>query len=140
MMNALDASVLFGAVFEKGAGYEIANRALYGLSGPVCTTEACLTEAMYLAGNRVGWQAQERLWTLTDIYRIEIESPDIALVQNLMRRYKDVPMDFADATLVALASEEPQVRIATFDSDFVAYRRDDGSPVPLVGERLLGWE
>lgn len=57
-----------------------------------------------------------------------------------MRRYRDVPMDFADATLVALASEGPLVKIATFDSDFLAYRRDDGAPVPLLGDRLLGWE
>ena len=49
-------------------------------------------------------------------------------------------MDFADATLVALASTEKSVRIATFDSDFLAYRRDDGTPVPLVDDRLLGWE
>lgn len=55
-----------------------------------------------------------------------------------MDRYRDVPMDFADATLVALASSAPQVRIATFDSDFYTYRCDDRSPVLLVGDRLLG--
>ena len=47
-----------------------------------------------------------------------------------MGRYRDVPMDFADATL---ASADSSVRIATFDSDFLACRRDAGS----VGERLV---
>jgi predicted nucleic acid-binding protein len=57
-----------------------------------------------------------------------------------MNRFHDVPMDFADGTLVALASAEPALRIATFDADFVAYRCEDGSPVLLVDDRLLGWD
>ena len=65
---------------------------------------------------------------------------DLELTERLMRRYRDVPMDFADATLVALASSESRVRIATFDSDFLAYRLDDGAPVPLVDDRLLSWK
>ncbi len=95
---------------------------------------------MYLAGNRVGWRAQEQLWDFVDSSELQVVRPSIVLVQKLMRRYRDVPMDFADATLVTLASEDPQVKVATFDSDFNAYRREDGSPVPLVGDWLLGWD
>ena len=103
------------------------------------TTEACLTEAMYLAGSRFGWTAQHSLWQTIEAAEIAVLSVDLVRVQRLMRRYRDVPMDFADATLVALASEDTRVRIATFDKDFLAYRRDDGSPVPLVDDGLLGW-
>lgn len=57
-----------------------------------------------------------------------------------MQKHRDVPMDLADATLVAVASVYRSAKVATFDSDFLAYRRDDGTPVPLVGDQLLGWE
>ena len=39
-----------------------------------------------------------------------------------MMKYADVPMDFADATLVALAEERDDTRILTLDSDFHVYR------------------
>ena len=98
-----------------------------------------MTEAMHLAGSRVGWRAQEEIWRVIAATNLSLFPTRFGRIETLMRRYRDVPMDFADATLVALVSEEPGVRIATFDSDFLAYRREDGSPVPLVGDRLLGW-
>ena len=39
-----------------------------------------------------------------------------------MAKYADLPMDLADATLVALAEERGQRRIFTLDSDFRVYR------------------
>lgn len=103
------------------------------------TTEACLTEAMYLAGSRIGRRGQNELWQVFDGLDLSVFTLDMKIVRGLMQRYRDVPMDFADATLVALASAEAAVRVATFDSDFLAYRRTDGTPIPLVGDGLLGW-
>ena len=94
---------------------------------------------MHLAGSRIGWRGQGEIWSLAAATNLSLFPTRLMDIERLMRKYRDVPMDFADATLVALASEEPRVRIATFDSDFLAYRRDDGSAVPLVGDRLLGW-
>ena len=139
-MTAFDASVLYGAVDKRGPRLARCREALLGSSFPALTTEACIAEAMHLAGSRVGWQAQSDLWLIMRDAQVSVMPCDIEVAEKLMRRYRDVPMDFADATLVALASEESQVRIATFDSDFVAYRRDDGTPVPLVDDRLLGWD
>ena len=129
---------MFGYVETRGRRYDASKQCLLRLRGPFGTTEACLAEAMYLAGSRIGTHAQGRIWDLLQAFDVEWLASDPRLVKRLMERYRDVPMDFADATLVALASEDPQVRVATFDSDFHAYRRDDGSPVPLVTDRLLG--
>lgn len=138
-MTAFDASVLFGSLESR---VKVAATARRVLEQPTLriTSEACLTEAMYLAGDRLGWQGQARLWATMHLYQIEIVSFELELAERLMRKYKDVPMDFADATLVALCSEDPRVRVATFDRDFLAYRRDDGSAIPLVGDRLLAWD
>ena len=41
---------------------------------------------------------------------------------GLRRKYADVPMDFADASLVVLAMREGMDRIVSLDSDFEIYR------------------
>ncbi len=137
-MIALDASVLFGAVERHGVRQTASKRVVQGLPGPFVTTEACMAEAMHLAGSRGGWRFQEGIWILVASINLSVATTNFPSLERLMRKYRDVPMDLADSTLVALASEDPRVRVATFDSDFLAYRRDDG--IPLAGDRLLGWE
>ena len=52
-----------------------------------------------------------------------IEDAELPLLQSLMSRYWDRPMDFADATLVYLAKRESLSVILTVDqSDFATYR------------------
>ena len=43
-------------------------------------------------------------------------------VLRLMRKYRDTPMDFADACLICLAGELGTGDIVTLDSDFEVYR------------------
>ena len=43
-------------------------------------------------------------------------------MRELMAKYKDAPMDIADASLVAAAEVSGKQRIFTVDSDFVVYR------------------
>jgi hypothetical protein len=45
-----------------------------------------------------------------------------ANVEKLMKKYRDVPMDLADACLVDLADRFETGRILTLDSDFEIYR------------------
>ena len=41
---------------------------------------------------------------------------------ELIKKYKNVPMDFADATIVAFAEESKIYDIFTLDKDFSIYR------------------
>jgi len=43
-------------------------------------------------------------------------------MRDLMEQYRDIPMDLADASLVASAEALNQQRIFTLDSDFHIYR------------------
>lgn len=45
-----------------------------------------------------------------------------ALVEKLLTKYRDVPMDLADACLVDLADRLETGRILTLDRDFEIYR------------------
>jgi len=54
-----------------------------------------------------------------------ITDADLRALAELMHRYHDRPMDFADATLVHLAARESLTTIVTVDfSDFQTYRID----------------
>lgn len=54
---------------------------------------------------------------------LPIDDSDLPALDNLMLRYADRPMDFADATLVHLAERESLTTVFTVDhDDFETYR------------------
>lgn len=72
-----------------------------------------------------GWQGQRALWKLVHQGALLIHAPTeekILKMQALMEQYEDVPMDIADASLVALAESRGLKRIFTLDKDFHIYR------------------
>jgi len=100
----------------------------------VVTTEAVLVEAAHLAARRGGNHA------LALEFLISAQVPVIALhlpmheqCVHLLRRYADVPMDYADATLVALADRLRITRVFTLDRrGFRSYRGARGVPFELL--------
>jgi predicted nucleic acid-binding protein len=89
------------------------------------TTWPVFTEAMYLLGDARGWNAQRALWQMIERNGLEIatlEANHLARTRALMEKYRDTPMDIADATLVAVAEARSLKRIFTLDSDFEVYR------------------
>lgn len=99
------------------------------------TTWPAFTEAMYRLYTVVGWPAQDRLMALADrgdLLLADIGPATLRRSRELMQRYADVPMDLADATLVALAEEQGLRRIFTVDSDFYVYRLSTGRQLTVV--------
>ena len=52
----------------------------------------------------------------------EIQQNDIARIVELTKKYRDRPMDYADATLVVAAEKTGIKKIISIDSDFDIYR------------------
>ncbi len=78
---------------------------------------------------------QTKLWErLLDQYLLIAEVPNELQRRSheLMEKYRDLPMDLADATVVALTEVSPAPKVFTIDSDFHIYQLRDGEPVPLV--------
>jgi predicted nucleic acid-binding protein len=96
------------------------------LTGPMLTTWPAFTEAMYLLGEAGGWRAQDALWGLVERGDLEIVGQGPAQSERmraLMAKYRDRPMDLADASLVVLAEERRLRDIFTLDrADFSTYR------------------
>ena len=102
---------------------------------PLLTTWPCLTEAMYLVGEAAGHSGQEILWgyVADGLVSLHDLSPDERRrMRDLMTRYADTPMDFADASLVATAETRDLRRILTVDSDFYIYRLANGSVLEVL--------
>ncbi|NJL48848.1 MAG: PIN domain-containing protein [Leptolyngbyaceae cyanobacterium SM2_5_2] len=124
-MILCDAGVLLCLVDRTQPKHVPCTQAINRLAQPLITTWPCLTEAMYLALMRGSWTMQKKLGQLlTDgllsIY--EIQPADYSRILQLMEKYRDLPMDLADATLVLAAENTGLRQILTLDSDFTIYR------------------
>jgi predicted nucleic acid-binding protein len=121
-----DAGPLVAMVDQGEPDHKACVACLPNLKGPMVTTWPAFTEAMYLLGEAGGWRAQETLWNMLHQGDLEIAvqgSDDYERMRFLMQKYRDHPMDLADASLVRLAEERHVRDIFTLDeSDFRTYR------------------
>lgn len=107
-----------------------------GSDAPLVTTEAVLTESTYLL-SRVSGGAVSCIDFVLRGGVVVVPSTNASLrrCRDLMKRYSDLPMDFADSTLVVLAEELNTTAVFTLDRDFEIYRihgRKPFSRIPRV--------
>jgi uncharacterized protein len=124
-VTLVDAGPLVALIDAGEADHERCRAALEELGLPLVTTWPAFTEAIYLLGRAAGWEGQQALWRMVErgALRLEDLSEEQTLrCAELMERYRDHPMDLADATLVALAEVRGWRTIFTLDSDFRSYR------------------
>jgi hypothetical protein len=104
-------------------------------SGPLVTTWPCFTEAMHLVFRSGGFAAQAELWKLRSTGKLilhDLGDAEVKRMAELMEKYRDLPMDLADASLVAAAERLGNRRVFTLDKDFFVYRFADGSAVEVI--------
>ena len=124
-MTLTDAGPLVALIDADESDHELCATALGHLEPPLVTTWPAFTEAMYLLARGGGAAGTQALWRLVTTDRLQLLDLSPLLVRRsaeLMATYADLPMDLADATLVALAEERGLRRVFTLDSDFHVYR------------------
>lgn len=125
-MTLTDAGPLVAIIDRRDQHHARCLAAVATLPAPLLlTTWACLGEAMYLLGREGGHDAQDELWAfIADGFVRVHQSADAetARMRELMRQYRDTPMDFADASLVAAAETLGLRRVFTVDHHFYVYR------------------
>lgn len=121
----VDSGFLIG-LFDEGDPLHGRCRAfLRDYRGRFLTTEAVLTEALALLAQVqqlrcLGWLGDASQAGLLAVDRAPI---DFRTVEKLARKYADLPMDFADASVVLLAMKTGVREILTADRrDFAVYR------------------
>jgi uncharacterized protein len=115
------------ALFDKDDAYhEHAIGFLRDFKGELITNFAVVTEATHLLDFSVQAQTDFLQWLLEGgISVAEILPDDLDRVIELMKKYADLPGDFADATLIALCERLKIKEIASVDKDFTVYRLKD---------------
>jgi predicted nucleic acid-binding protein len=113
------------ALLDRSDPYHLTcQETLSSLDDSLVTVWPVVTEAMYML--RAYWQAQDALWEMIGAGAVEIIPlgiEDLPRMRELMRKYRDQPMDLADAALVRVAERERLRRIFTLDRrDFQIYR------------------
>ncbi|HEX5758389.1 MAG TPA: PIN domain-containing protein [Thermoanaerobaculia bacterium] len=98
--------------------------ALATLDLPLATSPAVLTELFHLLDTPRHLTLAWGFLRSGAIVVLPIGDEDLPDLEALMQRYRDRPMDFADATLVHLARREDLATILTIDDDFETYRID----------------
>lgn len=123
-MILVDAGPLTALIHADDRHHQRCHDAFRNFDRPLATVWPAFTEAMYLL--RFSWKAQDALWEFVRrgaLTFLALESSDVERMHELMAKYRDLPMDLADAALVAVAERERLRRIFTLDhKDFSVYR------------------
>jgi uncharacterized protein len=119
-----DTGALLAYLDRKDRWHRPCREAFAALPLPLVTSEAVLTELFHLVGDNP--RDIHAAWGFARSGAITVAAvsdADLPELDTLMRRYRDRPMDFADATLVHIAGREALSTIFTIDhDDFETYR------------------
>jgi predicted nucleic acid-binding protein len=134
----LDAGPLIAMLDVKDQWHDIVMPAWEATLPRCLTTEPVLVEATHILAGRLGSHTRALEFLIaSEVPVVALPLPLHQQCVHLMQRYADVPMDYADATLVALADRLRLDRIFTLDrKGFRTYRGARGMPleiVPLTG-------
>lgn len=100
---------------------------------PLLTCEPVITETCFLLRHLPIALQQLHHWAAQGMLHIlPLANGNLAPALALMEHYANVPMSFADASLVKHSEVHPEAHIFTLDSDFTIYRRADGTSPPLL--------
>ena len=130
-----DAGPLIALIDPDDPNHDRCRSSLPNFSLPLITTWPAFTEAAYFLHRSGGWPHQEHIWGFVEDETLELHVPspaEVRRMRELMEQYRDIPMDLADASLVATAETRRLRRIFTLDSHFRAYRLRDGSAFEVV--------
>lgn len=120
----IDAGPLVALIHADDRHHKRCTDVLRNLNEPLATVWPAFTEAMYLLG--FSWRAQDALWELIErdvVGFLALDDHDNRRARELMKKYRDLPMDLADAALVSVAERDRISRIFTLDRrDFQLYR------------------
>ena len=110
----VDAGPLVALIDRSDHYHHACREALGTIRDPLGTVWPAFTEAMYLL--RSAARAQRALWDMISVgglRLVEIGLDDCRRMSELMWKYRDLPMDLADAALVRVAERDHLRRIFT---------------------------
>jgi hypothetical protein len=120
----VDAGPLVALLDRSDRHHRACVEASRSIRGPLVSVWPAVTEAMYLLGDST--EAQDALWGMLEeraVVLADLGAADVPRMRLLMHKYRDLPMDLADAALVRIAERDRIHTVFTIDRrDFDVYR------------------
>ena len=123
------------ALIDRSEGrHEECVQWLRDFRGNIFSSEAVLTEVLYLLNFSSRARSAALDFVLSGaIILVPPSLESLKRVKRLMEKYKDIPMDYADATLVSIAEDLSITEVVTFDlKDFGIYRLSSKQPFVIL--------
>jgi hypothetical protein len=137
-MIALDTGPLVALFDKEDDKHHLCTKIFKEINEQLITTWPVITEAFYLLS--FSPRVQDDLWEFIERGIVVVYNLDMnlaAICRRLMKKYQDLPMDFADATLVAVADAENISTIFTLNhKDFKTYKTKYGKHFKLLPPKL----
>lgn len=129
----LDTGPIVALLSRDDSAHRACTAAFESIRGKLLTVEAVLTEAVHLTRRKPeGARACIDFFLRSGALLVPATTQRLARCRDLMVRYADVPMDFADASLVTLAEEFGIGRVLTLDRrGFGTYRWRQSKPFTI---------
>lgn len=132
----LDTSCIVALLDRSERHHRQCEQVVTRLDAPLITCEAVIAESCYLLREIPG--APEAVLENVDLgvflvpYRLVGNAVNVV---RLMKKYGNLPMDFADACLVDMAGDFQTGRVLTLDRDFEIYRWGRNRPFEILLDR-----
>jgi len=112
------------ALFDKNDSYHnTAIDFIKTFKGELITNFAVVTEVTHLLDFSIKAQTNFIQWIINGgLIVVDILEKDLTRILELTIKYSDLPMDFADGSLVVLCDRLKITEIASVDKDFGIYR------------------
>lgn len=119
----IDAGPLVAYYNESDKWHVSAQKFFESYKGKLVTSVAVATEVMWLLSG--DWRVQNEFLNdlQNELYEVEsLNSQDFRYIAELNKKYRDVPGDFADLTIIALSHRLNLENVVSLDADFDIYR------------------
>lgn len=137
----LDTGPIVAFLDDTDAAHRVVVRAFERFAGRFVTTDAVVVEAMHLVSRSPAGPGLliDFLFSSQTAIHSSMSADDLLQAGELMTKYADVPMDFADATLVLLAGRLRITAVCTLDRrGFRTYRSGARKAFDLALDRGAG--
>ena len=112
------------ALFNKNDKYhEKIKDFMKNYEGKLTSTWPVVTEVSHMLDFNIQTQIDFLTWIkLGGVVVEDLEKEDLNRIIELSKKYSDIPMDLADASLIVLSEKMKIKQIITIDSDYYVYR------------------
>ncbi len=128
-----DTGIIVALLDKKDEWHEWTLEQMRVMAVPFLTCEAVITETCFLVAHLPDGKQKVLQLISRGVLQIDFSlSNEIEAIENLMKKYADVPMGLADACLVRLCELHENSVVFTVDGDFMIYRKNGRQAIPLI--------